>query len=70
MSRIVTVTAMWLDKLRYDYYSDSNKPVAYIKGKYFYIWTDGVLGKYRFLGYCIDKFAFRIATVKHDSWSK
>jgi hypothetical protein len=70
MSRILTVTAKGLTTLRGDYYTMTNVPKDYIRGKYFYAWHDDHIVKHRFLGYCINQFAIRIATLKEDIWTK
>lgn len=68
MSRILTATAMYLNKTPPNGFV-FDIPPPYVRGKYFYIWVDEVLQKYRFLGYCVNQYAFRIATLKHDSFT-
>jgi hypothetical protein len=77
MKKIIhTITAEWLfKKLNY-----SGEPRMIIKGKYLLVWGKDQWGdekpeKYKFLGYCQNKYAFRIqcngksCTWSHDDWS-
>jgi hypothetical protein len=68
--RILTVTATGLDRKRADFYTMRNVPLDYIKGKYFYAWIDDHIVKHRFLGYCVNQYAIRIATLKEDRWTR
>lgn len=67
MSRVLTVTANYLNKVPPKGY-EFDRPQPYIRGKFFYIWINDHIVKHRFLGYCVDQYAFRIATRKEDIW--
>lgn len=69
-NRILVVTATGLNKLRGDSHTMRNVPLNYIKGKYFYAWIDDHIVKHRFLGYCVNQYAIKIATLKEDRWTK
>ncbi len=60
MNQVLTVTALWY-----------NHPNSYRRGKYFYMYSDNdwTTYKYRFLGYCVNQYAFRIATLRRSQFA-
>lgn len=57
--RILTVTAAW-------YF----KPTSWQKGKFFYMYSysDWTIYKYRFLGFCRNSYAFRLAELNRSGF--